>query len=177
MRVGAKNLHMGSIRPAASSLAVRRRMQATAQRDNSFERQVRSELHKQGLRFRIHYRVSALHARSIDIALVGSKTAIFVDGCFWHGCPKHATFPKSNRDWWLQKIRANKKRDLDTNARLKSAGWKVLRFWEHDPPHELSRIILRQFRKRKLKTARKTATASAQAQATARKRQGSRTKL
>jgi DNA mismatch endonuclease (patch repair protein) len=168
---------MASIRPAASSQAVRLRMQATAQRDNFSERQVRSALHKQGLRFRIHYRVPVLGRRSIDIALVRSKIAIFIDGCFWHCCPKHATFPKSNRAWWLQKIRGNKKRDLDTSTRLKSAGWKVLRFWEHERLDVLLRTVLRQHHKRQFKTARTATTPSVQSQATERKRRGSRTKL
>lgn len=162
-------------RPAASSLAARRRMQATAQRDNRFERHVRSELHKRGVRFRIHYRLPELGSRSIDIALVRSKTAIFIDGCFWHCCPEHATFPKKNRAWWLNKIRANQMRDVDTNTRLTRAGWKVLRFWEHQPVEQLLSIILHQHQRRGLKEIAKRRTLSAQLGATRRKRRDNQT--
>ncbi len=60
--------------------------------------------------------------------------AVFVDGCFWHGCPEHSTVPKANREWWVEKIRANQARDRDTDAHLEGLGWLVLRFWEHDDP-------------------------------------------
>lgn len=134
---------MASVRPAASSLAVRHRMQATAQRDNSFERQVRSALHFKGIRFRNHYRIAALPRRSIDIALVGAKIAVFVDGCFWHGCRRHGTIPKSNRAWWKKKIDMNKLRDRDTNIQLRKAGWKVMRVWEHQPVSSVALRIAR----------------------------------
>jgi DNA mismatch endonuclease (patch repair protein) len=55
-----------------------------------------------------------------------------VDGCFWHACPIHATWPKKNASWWREKILANQRRDRDTDSRLEARGWKVLRFWEHE---------------------------------------------
>ncbi len=72
--------------------------------------------------------------RSIDIAFPGIKVAVFLDGCFWHGCPQHATSPKANADWWRQKLDRNIARDRETNEHLVEAGWTVLRFWEHQDP-------------------------------------------
>jgi DNA mismatch endonuclease (patch repair protein) len=60
--------------------------------------------------------------------------AIYVDGCFWHGCPLHRTLPKKNREWWGTKLESNTQRDRDTDASLRATGWEVLRFWEHDDP-------------------------------------------
>lgn len=61
------------------------------------------------------------------------RVAVFVDGCFWHGCPEHASWPKRNGDWWRQKIDGNRRRDRDTDARLAEAGWRIIRVWEHEP--------------------------------------------
>jgi len=69
-----------------------------------------------------------------DFVFPKSRTAIFVDGCFWHGCPKHATKPKSNAAFWRKKISGNKARDRLVNRVLRRAGWRVLRIWEHDLP-------------------------------------------
>ncbi len=60
--------------------------------------------------------------------------AVYVDGCYWHSCPVHGTTPKENREWWIAKLAANRARDEDTVAKLRAAGWTVLRFWEHDDP-------------------------------------------
>jgi DNA mismatch endonuclease (patch repair protein) len=65
------------------------------------------------------------------LAFVAARVAVFVDGCFWHGCPRHSTFPKANAAWWREKLAANIARDRDTDARLRRDGWQVLRFWEH----------------------------------------------
>lgn len=132
-------------RPAASSPAARKRMQATAQGGNWSERRLRSALHIKGIRFRNHYRLATLPRRSIDVALVGAKIAIFIDGCFWHGCPRHGTMPKSNRAWWKTKINTNQIRDRDTNIKLRQAGWKVIRVWEHQP---VDAVVLRIIRMR-----------------------------
>jgi DNA mismatch endonuclease (patch repair protein) len=74
-----------------------------------------------------------------------AKVAIFVDGCFWHGCPIHGTWPKANAEFWREKIERNKERDADTNQRLEQAGWKVFRVWEHenseDAAEKISKII------------------------------------
>lgn len=80
----------------------------------------------------MHYRVPGFARRSIDVAFVGPRLAVFLDGCFWHGCPQHATWPARNADFWRQKIEANRKRDCETDALLAAAGWRVIRIWEHE---------------------------------------------
>lgn len=111
--------------------ATSKRMSRTAQRDNPRERALRAELHRRGLRFRLHRMIEGSR-RTIDIAFTGPKVAVFVDGCFWHGCPEHGTWPKNNADWWRAKIEANIERDRDTDHRLAEAGWSVVRVWEHE---------------------------------------------
>jgi len=107
-------------------------MSRTAQRDNLRERELRSELHRRGLRFRVHRRVLHDTRRLVDIIFPASRTAVFVDGCFWHGCPRHGTWPKNNAEWWRQKITANVARDRDTDNKLTAIGWNVIRVWEHE---------------------------------------------
>lgn len=77
----------------------------------------------------------------MDIAFTRSRVAIFIDGCFWHGCPQHGVLPVSNRAWWDQKIQVTKARDLDTTDALLSAGWVVLRFWEHEPAEKMAATV------------------------------------
>lgn len=69
-----------------------------------------------------------------DIVWRGLRLAVFIDGCFWHGCPIHATRPKANGAWWAQKLDANMRRDGRTTVELNKLGWTVLRFWEHEDP-------------------------------------------
>jgi DNA mismatch endonuclease (patch repair protein) len=123
---------------------VSRRMSATPGKDNPRERSIRSKLHRQGLRFRVHYRIQELPRRTIDIAFPSARLAVFCDGCFWHGCPEHATTPKTNTAWWRHKIATNINRDADTDARLRATGWRVLRLWEHVPEDEAVELIQRQ---------------------------------
>lgn len=106
-------------------------MQSTAQRDTSCEIALRSEVHRLGLRYRLHWPIPESRRRA-DFAFPSVKLAVMVDGCFWHGCPVHGSWPKSNAKWWRDKILANIARDRDTDMKLKAAGWHVLRFWEHD---------------------------------------------
>lgn len=115
------------------SITVSHRMARTVGKDNPRERALRSALHHRGLRFRVHYAALPGTRRTIDIAFTRLRLAVFCDGCFWHGCPIHATTPKTNREWWLNKIATNRARDLDTDARLANNGWAVLRIWEHVP--------------------------------------------
>lgn len=122
----------GADRPSPVLPETARRMSRTAQRDNPRERALRSELHRRGLRFRLHRRLLVGSRRTVDIAFPASRTAVFVDGCFWHGCPEHGTWPKSNAEWWRAKIAANIARDRDTDRKLADAGWTVLRVWEHE---------------------------------------------
>jgi DNA mismatch endonuclease (patch repair protein) len=77
-----------------------------------------------------------------------ARVAVFIDGCFWHGCPRHGTWPKANAEWWRHKILANVARDRDTDSCLASAGWRVLRFWEHDDAEWAAEKIARVVRRR-----------------------------
>lgn len=97
---------------------------------------LRSELHARGLRFRLFRPVPGRARRTIDITFPVVKVAVFVDGCFWHGCPLHRTYPTNNAAWWDAKISANILRDRDTDAVLTADGWRVVRVWEHQNPGE-----------------------------------------
>lgn len=88
---------------------------------------LRRFLWKNGIRYRLHY-----GKEKIDIALPGKKIAIFVDGCFWHQCPIHGHLPKSNKKYWIPKLKKNKLRAKKKDARLKAQGWKVVHVWEHE---------------------------------------------
>ncbi len=122
-------------------------MKSQRQRDTSAELAVRSRLHRDGLRFRVHYPVPQLR-RTADIAFPRLRIAVFVDGCFWHGCPQHGTWPKENADWWREKIETNQRRDADTDRKLAEAGWQVVRVWEHKQPDAAARIIEATVRRR-----------------------------
>ena len=129
---------MTSKDPAASwaSTPIRRRiMQSNTSRDTAPEVAVRRLLFARGLRYRVDSRPLPSLRRRADIVFVGPKIAVFVDGCFWHGCPEHGTTRfRTNSEFWINKIETNVARDLDTTAQLEAAGWSVLRFWEHVPP-------------------------------------------
>ncbi|MEU6002466.1 very short patch repair endonuclease [Streptomyces sp. NPDC047197] len=107
-------------------------------RDTKPEVAVRRLLHAAGLRYRLQRRVPGMARNTIDIAFPGLRIAVFIDGCFWHGCPEHATFPKSNPTFWREKINKNAMRDTRTTAHLESLGWTVLRFWEHEAPEQVA---------------------------------------
>jgi DNA mismatch endonuclease, patch repair protein len=106
-------------------------MKSQRQRDTAAETELRSLLHRRGFRFRVHYALPILRRRA-DVAFPRLRIAVFVDGCFWHGCPDHGTWPKQNADWWRAKVEANQRRDADTDTKLKEQGWCVIRVWEHE---------------------------------------------
>ncbi|MFJ7020227.1 very short patch repair endonuclease [Streptomyces sp. NPDC101117] len=112
-------------------------MSRQGSKDTAAELAVRRLLHAAGLRYRVEYPVPDMARRRIDIAFTSVKVAVLIDGCFWHGCPVHATQPKSNAEWWRQKLDRNMARDAETTAHLTAAGWEVLRFWEHEPPADV----------------------------------------
>ncbi|EJZ17298.1 very short patch repair endonuclease [Rhizobium sp. Pop5] len=112
--------------------AVRRRMQRTARRDNPFERTIRSQLYARGLRYRIHYPIPGMKRTTCDFAFPGLKIAVFLDGCFWHGCEVHPPSVKKNTDFWMAKVERNRARDERATAHLTDLGWTALRFWEHE---------------------------------------------
>ncbi|WP_225848283.1 very short patch repair endonuclease [Streptomyces sp. HPF1205] len=124
-----------------SSLGVSARMSRQASRDTSPEVAVRRLLYAAGYRYRLHRPVPGLPRRTIDIVFPGPKVAVFLDGCFWHGCPEHATHPKANAQWWRTKLDRNIARDIETNACLTEQGWTVLRFWEHESAEDVARQV------------------------------------
>jgi DNA mismatch endonuclease (patch repair protein) len=126
-------------------------MQRVRQKNTSAEAALRRELHALGLRYRIQVPVLSRPRRVADVAFAGARVAVFVDGCFWHGCPEHGTWPKQNAEFWRAKILANQERDRDTDARLRADGWKVLRVWAHEEPHEAAMRIARVVRRRTAK--------------------------
>ena len=105
------------------------------------EIELRQRLHGAGLRYRVGLPVPSKPRRSIDIAFTRLCLAVFVDGCFWHGCPVHGTAPRTNAAFWQAKIAGNRVRDRDTDAHLENAGWVVLRIWEHMAPAEAATIV------------------------------------
>lgn len=96
------------------------------------EMALRRALHAIGYRYRVAWPVPGKPRRTIDMAFTGKRVAVFVDGCFWHSCPRHASVPRANREWWEVKLAANRRRDRDTDRTLKDAGWIVIRLWEHE---------------------------------------------
>lgn len=109
-------------------------MRSQRERNTRPELEIRSRLHRRGLRFFVQRRVLPGLRREADIVFPRARVAVFVDGCFWHGCPEHGTWPRHNADFWREKIAANVERDRDTEARLQAAGWTVARIWEHEQP-------------------------------------------
>ena len=109
-----------------------KRMSSLARRDTAPELLLRRELHRRGLRFRLQFPVPGNRRRKIDIAFTRARLAVYVDGCFWHGCLEHGTSPRTNAEWWRWKIDRNQARDQDTDELLHRKGWQVLRVWEHE---------------------------------------------
>lgn len=127
-------MDVGGPTPPAVSPAVRRNMQANRGRDTSPELAVRKRLHAMGLRYRVSTPLPFDRRRRADIYFSRARLYVFIDGCYWHGCPEHFVQPKTNVDFWATKIRGNSERDADTTAQLRSRGYEVLRFWEHEAP-------------------------------------------
>ena len=105
-------------------------------KDSRIEMSVRKGVWKKGYRFRKHY-----GKWKIDIAFPRKKVAVFVDSCFWHACPIHGEIPKSNVQFWKNKLTKNVQRDLEVNEQLKDEGWKVIRIWEHEIDSELDKTL------------------------------------
>jgi DNA mismatch endonuclease (patch repair protein) len=112
----------------------RARMSRQRARDTEVELALRRELHRLGLRYRVHRRPIRAVRREADVVFGPARVAVFVDGCFWHGCPVHATWPKRNAEFWRVKIEGNRARDGETDRLLDAAGWLALRVWEHEDP-------------------------------------------
>ncbi|MDT8910557.1 very short patch repair endonuclease [Amycolatopsis sp. PS_44_ISF1] len=129
--------------------AVRGRMSRQKSRDTGIEIALRKALHAAGFRYRVHRRPLKGVRREADLVFGPTRVAVFVDGCFWHGCPDHGTWPKNNADFWRTKIETNRRRDGDTDARLAAAGWLPLRVWEHETVDEAAARIIEAIEKRR----------------------------
>src|SRR4051812_4784604 len=107
-------------------------MSRAARAHTTPELALRSELHRRGLRFWVQRPLDFDRRRRADIVFPRARIVVFVDGCFWHSCPEHATFPRTNAAWWRDKLDTNRRRDADTTERLEQNGWTVIRVWEHE---------------------------------------------
>lgn len=140
--------------PEASSENARRTMRANKRKDTSIELAIRRRLHASGLRYRVDHPADVSdRRRRADIVFTRARVAIFIDGCFWHGCPEHYVEPKANSDYWRPKIARNRERDVDSTCRLREAGWTVMRFWEHEDPDLVAAKIAAAVRHRDEKTS------------------------
>lgn len=123
---------MTSGRPATDAVTSAR-MSRQRRAGTAPEIALRKELHRRGFRFYVDRAPLAGLRRRADLVFPRRRVAVYVDGCFWHCCPAHATYPKNNAEWWAAKLAGNVSRDRDTDARLADAGWTVVRIWEHEP--------------------------------------------
>ena len=119
-------------------------MQATRRRDTPGEIALRAALRALGLRYRVDVTLPGTRRRA-DVAFVRAKVAVFVDGCFWHGCPEHQNVPKANPGYWVPKLAANVERDRRVDRALELDRWTVVRIWEHQDPvaaaNEVAEIV------------------------------------
>ncbi|WP_369853708.1 very short patch repair endonuclease [Angustibacter sp. Root456] len=118
----------------ASSEAARRVMVGNRRRDTRPELALRKAVHALGLRYRVDVAPMVGLRRRADLVFTRAKVAVFLDGCYWHGCPEHHRPARVNAVFWADKIEGNRRRDADTDARLAEAGWAVVRVWEHQDP-------------------------------------------
>ncbi|WP_344771873.1 very short patch repair endonuclease [Nocardioides panacisoli] len=125
----------------ASSAASQQVMRANRSRDTGPELAVRRLLHAAGLRYRVDCRPEASLRRRADVVFRSRRVAVFIDGCYWHACPEHGTVARTNAEYWSAKLARNVERDQETTALLQSAGWRVLRYWEHDDPRAVAASI------------------------------------
>jgi DNA mismatch endonuclease (patch repair protein) len=107
-------------------------MQSVLRKDTAPEMLLRSGLHRLGLRFRKDCRPIPSLRCTADIVFPRQKVCIFVDGCFWHRCPRHHDAPKTNAEWWAEKVSNTVRRDRERTKCLRKGGWTVIRLWEHD---------------------------------------------
>lgn len=126
----------------ASSPASRAVMRANRGRDTRPERALRSAVHALGLRYRVAARPIKNVRRTADIVFPRAKVAVFLDGCFWHGCPEHhRPATGATAHFWATKIDDNKRRDADTDQRLRDVGWEPVRIWEHEPSDQAAQRV------------------------------------
>lgn len=112
-------------------------MSRVRHKGSSLELTLRKALCHEGLRYRLNSKLPG----SPDIVFPGAKVAVFVDGCFWHGCPEHGTMPKTRTEFWRAKIERNRERDAEVDAKLRDLGWLPVRVWEHEIRRELEEVV------------------------------------
>jgi DNA mismatch endonuclease (patch repair protein) len=105
------------------------------------ETEIRRRLYALGLRYRIAAKPDPGYRGTADIVFRRALTAVFIDGCFWHGCPDHYKPPTAHAHYWAAKVARNAERDRTMDARLRSLGWLSLRIWEHESPEEAAQRI------------------------------------
>jgi len=109
-------------------------MRSNKGKDTKPEIALRSAVHALGLRYRVSARPLKEVRRTADLVFTKARVAVFLDGCFWHGCPEHHTVAVTNATFWADKVASNRSRDRDTDQRLQDAGWVSVRIWEHENP-------------------------------------------
>lgn len=134
----------------ASSPGVRRSMQSNKGRDTQPELSLRRAVHALGLRYRVDSSLPlpGLRRRA-DLTFTKARVAVFLDGCFWHGCPEHFTTAKANAEFWREKVRRNRERDQETDRALRKLGWVSIRIWEHEDPQAAAERIEAVVRRRR----------------------------
>ena len=124
-------------------------MRANRRKDTAPERAIRSELHRRGFRFRVDHPVrgeGVPRAIRPDVVFPRQRLAVFIDGCWWHGCPEHSTVAVTNSEYWRAKIAENRARDERHTGQLTAAGWTVLRAWTHEEPASVVERVIEALR-------------------------------
>jgi DNA mismatch endonuclease (patch repair protein) len=138
MRMGVVSVD-GVVLPADEDVS--RRMSRQRRRDTEPELMLRRKLFALGLRYRVNHPLPGFPRRRADITFLRARIVVFVDGCFWHSCPQHASSPRRNSEWWRSKLEANRTRDRETDLHLEGLGWVVIRVWEHEEVAEAATAI------------------------------------
>lgn len=125
---------------------MRKSMQSNKGRDTKPEMALRRAVHALGLRYRVSTRPLPKVRRTADLVFTKAKVAVFMDGCFWHGCPEHHTRSAINAAYWADKVQRNRDRDAETDRLLGEAGWTVIRVWEHEDPTEAAARVANEVR-------------------------------
>ena len=107
-----------------------------------------------GARFRVDLPLPGMPRRRADLVFTRARLAVFVDGCFWHSCPEHASYPQANAEWWRTKLARNVERDHETDAALAALGWTVLRFWEHCDMNAAAEVVAAAWAERRVSSGR-----------------------
>lgn len=135
----------------ASNPRSRQVMLGNRSRDTKPELAVRRACHARGLRYRVDVRPLPSLRRRADLVFPTERVAVFVDGCYWHGCPQHYVASKSNTTYWVEKIERNRERDYNTDAALHAAGWQVVRAWQHEDPDAVAEVVAATVRARRVR--------------------------